>query len=75
MSTTSSKLSLGFHDASNNSFTLNYAYAKSDVSSSVVRALMNGIISNGDMFMTQPTTKTGAKLITTTTTDLDVEDE
>ena len=74
MSTVASKLSLSFHDANDNSLTFNYSHAKDDVSSSTVRALMNGMITNGDMFVTPPVSIAGAKVITTTTTDLDVED-
>lgn len=59
------KLSCTFETASGNSTTLSYKYADSEVSTSAVKSLITGIITNGDIFKNAPVKAKSAKLVTT----------
>lgn len=59
------KLVLGFESSSGKSITLTYKYAKPSATLANVRALMNGIISNGSIFDSVPATSKSAKTVTT----------
>ncbi len=71
---TTSKLNLEFRDANGNAVKFSYNYAKSDISSSAVKSLMQGMITNGDAFTNVPASIYSADIVTTTTTELDVEE-
>ena len=59
------KLVLGFETSSGKSITLSYNYAKPSATTANVKALMNGIIANGEIFANVPATMKSAKEVTT----------
>ena len=60
------KLVLSFETSAGKSMTLIYNYAKPAASTANVKALMNGIIANGSIFVNVPATAKSAKEVTTT---------
>ena len=67
------KLHLVFGTNSASKATFNYNYADREVTTATVRALMNGMITNGSIFENVPTAIESAKLVTTAETTLQVE--
>lgn len=68
----STKLVLGFQNASGTSMTLSYNHADSSATLANVKALMNGIIANGSIFANIPATAKSAKIVTTTESEYDL---
>lgn len=67
------KLVLDFKDSEGTSRRWSFNYADSDVTSSQVTALMDGMIANGSVFSNPPVVKEAAKLVITTETPLSIE--
>lgn len=67
------KLVLDFKDADGATRRWNFNYADSDVTSSQVISLMDGMIANGSIFINPPISKYAAKLVITTETPLSIE--
>ncbi len=59
------KLVLGFETAAGKSMTLTYNYAKPSATTAQVKALMNGIITNGSIFAAVPATAKSATQVVT----------
>ena len=73
MSTT--KLVLEFTDAGGISRTFNYNYIESTAATQTrIKNLMNSMITNGSIFAHVPMTKKAARLVTTTETNVEVDD-
>ncbi len=68
----STKLVLGFQNASGTSMTLSYNHAKASATTAQVKALMNGIIANGSIFANVPATAKSAKIVETTESEYDL---
>lgn len=66
------KLVLTFENASGSSVSMSYNYADSSADVADVKALVNGIIANGSIFVNVPVTAKGAKRVTTTETEYDL---
>lgn len=60
------RLVLEFYDSERNTVTMTYNYADEEVTTANVRALVNGIISNGSIFQKVPVSAKSAKLVQTT---------
>ncbi|MBQ4418540.1 MAG: DUF2922 family protein [Synergistaceae bacterium] len=72
---TSSRLVCKFKDLAGNAVNKSFNHANASATAANVKALMNAIITNGDdVFNDVPTQKVSAQMITTTTTDIDIED-
>lgn len=69
----STKLVLKFGTASGVK-TWTYNYAKSNATTVNIRALMDGMITNGSVYQYPPLTKESAEIVTTSTTPVDVGD-
>ncbi|MBR0097069.1 MAG: DUF2922 family protein [Synergistaceae bacterium] len=73
--TTSNRLVCKFENLEGKALSKSFNYANASATAANVKALMNAIITNGDdVFNDVPTQKTSAQMITTTTTDIDIED-
>ena len=70
--TETSKLKLVFADATGNDLSFTLQHANKSVSGAEVKALMNGMISNGTIYETAPVAITSATMITTTETEINV---
>ena len=68
------KLVLKFEDSNGKDVIFSFPYANPSASRTQVKALMNGIITNGSIFEHVPVEKKSAKLVTTTQTAVDVDD-
>ena len=68
------KLVLGFETSTGNSLVMTYNYAKPSAGLANIKALMNGIITNKDIFARQPATAVSAKEVTTSENIYDLED-
>lgn len=68
--TTKNVLKLTFLDNEGKEQPVSFAYAKSNASTSDIKALGTGIITNSDIFQKTYLSLEGAQMITTTTTDL-----
>ncbi len=66
------KLVLGFETATGKTMTLTYNHADSSATTAHVKALMNGIITNGSIFATVPVTAKSATQITTAESEYDL---
>lgn len=71
---TSSKVVMGFIDEDEKAFSFTLQNAKSDATGAQVKAFMDVMISKAAAFQRAPYQKTGAQIVTTTSTDLDVSD-
>ena len=60
------KLVLGFETSAGRSMTLTYSHAQPSAGLANVKALMNGIIANGSIFVNVPAEAKSAKEVTTT---------
>ena len=67
-----SKLVMSFLKADGSEMSLSYNYADPEVEAENLTALMNGIITNGSIFENVPAVSKSAKIVTTTTTELDI---
>lgn len=71
---TSSRLVCKFKDLEGKAVNKSFNYANASATATNVKALMDAIITNGEnVFNDVPTQKTSAQMITTTTTDIDIE--
>ncbi len=68
------KLVLGFETSSGRSMTLTYNHARPSSSLANVKALMNGIITNGSIFTSVPAVAKSAKEVTTTENVYDLDE-
>ncbi|MBQ7592726.1 MAG: DUF2922 domain-containing protein [Synergistaceae bacterium] len=68
------KLSLTFGTSTGTNTTLSFKYAKSNITATQVKALMNGIIANNVLWSSVPTVAKGAKLIQTEETAIDISE-
>lgn len=68
------KLQLTFETNESKTTTMTFAYAKPNAEASSVRALMQTIITNGEIFENVPVTPKSAKIITTSETVYDLSD-
>ena len=66
------KLVLTFATADGESMNLTYNYAKPSTTLGQVQTLMNGIITAGEIFAKVPVLAKGAKLVTTTESEYDL---
>ena len=71
---TSSKVVMGFIDEDEKAFSVTLQNANSDATGAQVKAFMDVMISKAAAFQRAPYQKTGAQIVTTTSTDLDVSD-
>ena len=71
---TTNKLELTFLSNTGTTITMNFPYADPNVSDNDVKALMNVIVSNGDVFEKQPVSIKSARVVTTTEQTLNVTD-
>ena len=69
---TSARLSLNFTKSSGELMNITYSNVKQNVSSANVKALMQGIIANGDIFSNRPVAIISAEIITTDKTVVDL---
>ena len=69
---TSTKLWLNFTRSNGGSMNLTYNHAKSNASAANVKALMQGIVANGNIFQKTPAAIKSAKIITTEETEVDL---
>ena len=70
--TTSSKVVMNFIDEDEKAFTFTLQNAKADATGTQVKAFMDVMISKSACFQRPPYQKTGAQIVTTTSTDLDI---
>ena len=70
--TESSKLKLVFKNAGGEDVNFTFSSADKNVESSDVRALMNGMITNGTIYTNVPVAISSATMITTTETEINV---
>ena len=68
------KLVITFVDADNANRDFTFNYAKSNASTANIKALANGLITNGSIFEHVPVTAKTAKLVVTNETTIDVTD-
>lgn len=69
------RLTTEFKDENGNDMSMSFNYAKEDVADATVKALMDGMIENGDIFSKNvPYEKVRAYLTKTERKELDVED-
>ena len=68
----SSKLILSFADSNDDNVNFTYNHAKKEASSSNVKALMEGIVANGEIFEKTPASIKSAKIVTTETQEVDL---
>ena len=68
------RLELEFETSSGGKMILTYNYAKPSAGLANIKALMNGIITNKDIFARQPATAVSAKEVTTSENIYDLED-
>ena len=61
----SSRIVMVFADANGANVTFSYSYAKSNPSTSNVKNLVNGLITNGDIFVHPPVSAKSAKVVIT----------
>ena len=66
----SSKLKCMFKDASGKDLNIMFTNANASITSAQVRPLMEGMITNGNIYNTPPTAIVGASVITTTETPI-----
>lgn len=69
---TSTKLSLNFTKNDGGSMNLSYNYAKKEFNAANVKALMEGIVANGDIFERIPAAAKSAKIVTIEETAIDL---
>lgn len=72
--TTTAKVVMSFIDEDERAMSMTLQNAKSDATGAQVKAFMDVMISKSACFQRAPYQKTGAKIVTTTSTDLDVSD-
>ncbi|MBQ7150921.1 MAG: DUF2922 domain-containing protein [Synergistaceae bacterium] len=63
---TTNKLVLAFEGSNGKEVSFTYSYADPEVESATVKALVNGIIANGEIFDNPPVKAKSAKIVTTT---------
>ena len=68
----STKLVMDFKDTNNDTVRISYNYVDPDVSTENVKALVQGLITNGTYFVKPPVAASMAKLVTTTETNIDL---
>lgn len=68
------KLVLVFEDSEEKKVRHSFNYVKDDLTAAAAKALMNGMITNGSVYVKVPETIVSASLVTTTETALDVSD-
>lgn len=71
---TSSKIVMGFIDEDEKAMNVTLNNAKSDASAAAVKNLMDTMIDKAAAFQRPPYRKTGAQMVTVTTTDIEVTD-
>lgn len=72
--TTSAKVVMSFIDEDEKAMSVTLNYAKSDATAAAVKTLMDMMITKADIFQRAPYQKTGAQIVVTTATDLDISD-
>ena len=65
-----SKLVMTFADANGDDVIMSYGYIDAEAPVSDIKALVNGIVANGSIFTNVPVTAKGAKIVTTTETEV-----
>lgn len=68
------KLIITFLDASSTERNFTFNYAKSNATTQNIKALAQGLITNGSIFTNVPVTAKSAKLVVSTETDIDISD-
>ena len=66
------KLVLKFEDSNGKDVIFSFNYAKPSTTTTQVKALMNGIITNGSIFTNVPATAKSATLVTTSESEYDL---
>ncbi|MBR1604208.1 MAG: DUF2922 domain-containing protein [Synergistaceae bacterium] len=69
---TTSKLEITFTDYEDKNFTVGYNHAKADATAAQVKNLADTMLANAEIFQRPMMSKVGAKMITTTSTDIDI---
>ena len=70
----SSRIVMVFADANGANVTFSYSYAKSNPSTSSIKNLVNGLITNGDIFVHPPVSAKSAKIVTTNANAIDLSE-
>lgn len=68
------KLSIEFATLDGRTLTMNFNYVKPDLGVAYVKALANGIVSNGSIFAKVPAVTKSAKIVTTSEEDYDLSE-
>lgn len=68
------KLVLGFEKSDGTTTTLSFSYAKPTATVAQVKAAMNAITTNGEIFTNVPVASKSAKMVTTTETEYDLSE-
>ncbi len=71
---TSSKLVISFVDEEDKNFNVSFANAKADATAAQVKNLADTMLSNAEIFQRPMVSKSGAKMVTTTETDIEIND-
>lgn len=71
--TTTAKLVMVFTSATGDDVTFSYNHADTEMAASSVQALVQGLITNGSIFAVPPVAAKSAKIVTTTSEDVDLE--
>lgn len=69
---TTARLEMKFIDSSGEKFTQNMAYCDPEVNDAKVKALMQGIVANGEIFERTPTAISSAQTVVTERTAIDL---
>lgn len=70
---TVTRLYLTFTRNNDTTMSVSYNYVKNDISVENVKALMEGIVANGDIFERTPAAIKGARIVTTEETVFDLD--
>ena len=71
---TTNKLQLKFKDNEGKTVSFNFNYVKANATAANIKALMNSMISNTDIWQKTLLLKASANIITTTTTAVDISE-
>lgn len=65
-----SKLVMTFADANGDDIIMSYGYVDAETPASEIKALVNGIVTNGSIFTRVPVSAKSAKIVSTTETPI-----
>lgn len=67
------RLEIKFKDSAGKTLTKSFAHASDEATDEQVKALANGMVTNGAIYADVPTSVVSATLVSTTSTDYDIE--